>query len=156
MATDTRSASVMEYLQADHRRLDGIMGSCKQMAEGGNIEGARAAFSEFQQGLLRHIRIEEEMLFPEFEAATGLPKEGGPTGVMRYEHVEIQRLLGLILDVFQGAQPSVAEFERLRSALVALLHEHNMKEERILYPMTDQMVAPARRLEMCRQMKEYK
>ena len=47
------------------------------------------------------------------------------------------------------------EFESLRSALVALLHEHNVKEERILYPMTDRMLPPPQRADLVRRMQEY-
>jgi iron-sulfur cluster repair protein YtfE (RIC family) len=152
----TRNDSTMDYLQADHRRLDALMGGCEAMFEAGDVNGARAAFSEFREGLTRHIKIEEGLLFPEFEAASGLSREGGPTGVMRYEHAEILRLLDIIRELFDALQPVADEFERLRSSLVALLHEHNMKEERILYPMTDRMVPPQQLRELCRKIREFK
>lgn len=154
MTTNTQAGTVYDYLQGDHRRLDGVMEACKTLAASGDARGAAAKFENFRSGLLRHIRIEEEMLFPAFEGATGLA-EGGPTTVMRHEHQEIQRLLGLIADLFAGANPDMNEFESLRSALVALLHEHNVKEERILYPMTDRMLPPAQRTDLVRRMQEY-
>lgn len=153
-STTTQAGTVMGYLSTDHRRLDAIMEDCRKLAALGDMAGASAKFNEFRGGLTRHISIEEELLFPEFEAATGL-SEGGPTGVMRHEHLEIRRLMELIIDLFSGPQPSPAEFESLRSALYALLHEHNVKEERILYPMTDRMVPPARREELVRKMQGY-
>jgi iron-sulfur cluster repair protein YtfE (RIC family) len=112
--------------------------------EAGDFEGAARHFAEFRTGLLRHIKIEEKLVFPEFEAATGLAGNSGPTGVMRFEHCEIIRLLDLIRDLFAGHAPSSEEFERLRGALLAVLHGHNDKEERILYPMTDKMTPPQR------------
>ncbi|HET6372674.1 MAG TPA: hemerythrin domain-containing protein [Candidatus Polarisedimenticolia bacterium] len=156
MTGQTQTDSAMEYLSADHRRLDGLMGSCKAMAEAGDLKGAGRVFAEFRLGLMRHIKIEEGLLFPEFETASGLSREGGPTGVMRHEHAEIIRLLGLVQDLFDLERPAADEFERLRASLVALLHEHNMKEERILYPMTDRMVSPPQLKELCRQMREFK
>ena len=123
----------------------------------GHCNGAQpliaAAFARFPQ--VRHIKIEEGLLFPEFESATGLDKSSGPTGVMRHEHAEIIRLLDLIQDVFESAQPASSEFESLRSAVVALLHEHNGKEERILYPMTDRMVPGPRLRELVCKMKDF-
>lgn len=154
MTTNTQVSTVYDYLQNDHRRLDGIMDACKALAASGDAGSAAAKFDDFRAVLLRHIRIEEEMLFPAFEGATGMG-EGGPTAVMRHEHVEIQRLLGLACDLFAGDNPDMNEFESLRSALVALLHEHNVKEERILYPMTDRMLPPAQRTDLVRRMQEY-
>ncbi len=152
--TTTQTATVMEYLSGDHRRLDGIMEACRSQAARSDMAGAGLRFSEFREGLLRHIRIEEELLFPAFEGATGLD-QGGPTEVMRHEHAEIQRLLDLMKDLFASTEPDPAEFESLRSALVALLHEHNVKEERILYPMTDRMMPPAQRRDLVRRMQGY-
>ena len=154
MQTRTRD-SVMDYLQADHRRLDGLMEECKSQMETGDTTGAAGTFASFREGLDRHIRIEEEMVFPEFEAASGLGPAGGPTGVMRYEHAEIRRLLEAVHDLLTGAAPSAAEFEQLTGSLVALLHEHNQKEERILYPTTDQMLPLQRLGSLCAKMREF-
>ena len=156
MNAETQVDSAMDYLQADHRRLDGLMGVCKEMAEAGDMKGAATAFAEFRNGLMRHIKIEEGLLFPEFEAATGLVRAGGPTGVMRHEHAEILRLLGLAKEILESERPAPDEFERLRASLVALLREHNMKEERILYPMTDRMVPPPQLRDLCRKMRDFK
>ena len=155
MAADMALETVMDYLMTDHRRLDGLMETCRDLAVAGNMKGAGSKFIEFRKGLMRHIKIEEGLLFPEFESATGLDKSSGPTGVMRHEHAEIIRLLDLIQDVFESAQPASSEFESLRSAVVALLHEHNDKEERILYPMTDRMVPGPRLRELVGKMKDF-
>ena len=156
MTTQNQIDSVMDYLQADHRRLDGLMDSTRQKVDSGDLKGAAAEFAQFREGLLRHIKIEEGLVFPDFEAATGLSRSGGPTGVMRYEHAEIIRLLDLIKELFDAAQPAAAEFGPLRASLVALLTEHNMKEERILYPMTDRMVPPQQLKELMRKIRDFR
>jgi iron-sulfur cluster repair protein YtfE (RIC family) len=153
-STIPQSTTVMGYLSTDHRRLDGLMEECRRLAGLGDMIEALARFGEFREGLIRHIRIEEELLFPEFETATGL-SEGGPTGVMRHEHLEIRRLMDRIQDLFGAPAPSAVEFESLRSALFSVLHEHNAKEEQILYPMTDRMVPPPRRDDLVRKMQGY-
>ena len=62
----------------------------------------------------------------------------GPTEVMRMEHIEMRDLL----DALGAAQPRIdpegcrAELEHLR----ALLQEHNVKEEAVLYPACDQLL----------------
>ena len=155
MTTQTTMQTVTEYLMQDHRRLDGLMGSCRDRVQAQDMKQAGEIFAEFRAGLMRHIKIEEGLLFPEFETATGLARDSGPTGVMRYEHAEIIRLLDLIKELFDGAAPSASEFESLRSAVVALLQEHNGKEERILYPMTDRMVPPDALRDLVSKMKAF-
>jgi iron-sulfur cluster repair protein YtfE (RIC family) len=146
---------VTGYLQADHRRLDGLIEACRATLAAGDSGAAAGLFGEFRAGLLRHIKIEEEMVFPEFEAATGLDPTHGPTGVMRYEHEEITRMLELIRELLSAPEPGVPEFERLRDRLTSLLHEHNAKEERILYPMTDRMVQAERLRGLVERMRSF-
>lgn len=125
--------SVTEYLEADHRRLDGILSDVERLAATGAYRDAAARFAAFSSGLDRHIDVEEQILFPVFESATGMTS--GPTQVMRAEHVEIR-------DWMRVATESLAweDAERLAEAIGGLtqtLSAHNMKEEHMLYPMTD-------------------
>lgn len=156
MTTPAQTDSAMDYLQTDHRRLDALMNAAHEAALAGRPADAAASFQEFRDGLMRHIKIEEGLLFPVFEAATGMPQHGGPTGVMRLEHEEILRLLGEIRALFDAPNPDLQAFESLRGMLVALLREHNDKEERVLYPMTDRMVPSARLQELVMQMRAFK
>jgi len=156
MDLDTKTGTVTGYLMSDHRRLDGLFTACTASVEAGDLEGAARLFAGFRAGLMRHIKIEEGLVFPEFETATGLGRSDGPTGVMRFEHAEIIRLLDSIHDLFAGDAPSAAEFERLRGALLAVLHGHNDKEERILYPMTDRMVPHERLRSLLDNMRVFK
>ena len=156
MTVNLTTETATSYLQADHRRLDGLMQDCCARAEARDMEAAGRLFAEFRTGLMRHIKIEEGLVFPEFEAATGLSRTQGPTGVMRFEHEEIIRLLNLMRDLFTWTHPDQDEFERLHGTLMALLHEHNAKEERILYPMTDQMVPEDRHRALMGSIKAFK
>ena len=156
MTAELTSETATSYLQADHRRLDGLMQDCRARAGAREMEAAGRLFEEFRTGLMRHIKIEEGLVFPEFERATGIGRSQGPTGVMRFEHEEIIRLLGLMRDLFTWPKPDHDEFERLHGTLMALLHEHNGKEERILYPMTDQMLPPDRHRALMADIRDFK
>ena len=78
-----RSASgprgVSEYLQGDHARLDRLLAEAQRDAAAGSFELARESFAGFQCGLSWHIDVEEQVLFPVFEEATG-NTGGGPDG----------------------------------------------------------------------------
>lgn len=126
-------STVTEYLEADHRRLDAILPEVERLAAAGSYGPAASRFAEFSSGLDRHIDLEEQILFPTFERATGMTS--GPTQVMRAEHVQIRRWMDAA-----AASLAAADAAGLGEALAALgqvLAAHNMKEEHMLYPMAD-------------------
>ena len=127
---------VNEYMAWDHDRLDAVLVETRSALDTGAVEEAKRLFGEFRTGLLRHIRMEEEVLFPAFEQATGMV-EGGPTAVMRMEHREIQGILESMKACLEGTDVTPEGFEALQRSLLAVLSDHNAKEEHIVYPMTD-------------------
>lgn len=129
-------ATVSEYLESDHRRLDAILPRVRELAAAGAYQDAATRFEEFVSGLDRHIEAEEQILFPTFEEATGMV--AGPTSVMRSEHVEIRRWMETGAASLAGADRG--GFEQAAGALSSVLAVHNMKEERMLYPMVDRAV----------------
>lgn len=129
--------SVNDTFEKDHDRLDGHFAEFQRLKRT-DFPAAKANFKQFMFGLKRHIIWEEEILFPIFERATGM-LDRGPTAVMRQEHVLIhERLDALHAKVRAGDPESDAEAD----ALLGVLKDHNMKEEQILYPAIDQMLAP--------------
>lgn len=128
-------SSVTEYLEADHRRLDAILPDVERLAAAGTYREASGRFAEFSTGLDRHIEIEEQILFPTFESATGM-MGGGPTHVMRAEHIEIRDFMRIATESLSRGDG--ARFAKALGGLRQTLSAHNMKEEHMLYPMTDQ------------------
>ncbi len=131
--------SVNEALSWDHDRLDDLEARAFKARESGDFVEAKALYSVFAFGLRRHIRFEEEILFPEFETRLGLSPAMGPSAVMRDEHREILECLARIEE---GIGDRAAQMESVRHALHAVLGNHNLKEEHIVYPGTDQAMSP--------------
>ena len=129
--------SVTEALAWDHDRLEAIERRAFEARQAGNFAVSGQAFAEFDLGLRRHIRFEEQILFPAFEQSSGLPPQAGPTGVMRAEHRAIEALLEALSEVV--ALPGSGA-ESLREQLDGVLGGHNLKEERILYPGIDRLL----------------
>lgn len=145
----TTTTLVAEYLQQDHRRLDGLLDEAIALVRGGDFARARGFFKEFVDGLRRHIRMEEEVLFPAFEQATGM-HGFGPTQVMRLEHLEITAILDALarsLEVEDGK-----DFDERVGRLHVVLGDHNRKEELVVYPQTDQSLPDGHREELIRRM----
>ena len=132
--TKVTERTVTDYLQEDHRRLDGIYNAFQEAYKAGRWDDAAARFREFSLGLRRHIKAEEEVLFPTFEEKTGM-HESGPTFVMRMEHTEIKELLDRIIEATEARDE--ARVSESADALTNILADHNMKEEHILYPESD-------------------
>jgi regulator of cell morphogenesis and NO signaling len=130
---------INEALSWDHDRLDALEAAAFQKRAEGDFQSARDNYAAFAAGLRRHIAFEEQLLFPAFEEMTGMPPTAGPTAVMREEHREIETLIGKIE---AGIAESSAPVEELRRSLHAVLGDHNLKEEGILYPTTDQLLGP--------------
>jgi hemerythrin-like domain-containing protein len=80
-----------------------------------------------------HHGKEEQHLFPALERC-GVPREGGPTGVLLAEHHEGRRLLG---EMQEGERRARAGAMRRFSSL---LQSHIDKENSVLFPLADQVL----------------
>jgi hemerythrin-like domain-containing protein len=145
--TDT----VMSYLAADHDRLDRLFLDAVRLVGADDFTGAGAKLAIFVAGLTRHIRLEDEVLFPRFEQATAMTS--GPTAVMRREHRLIENVLTGLTEALEGRDR--AKFDALHGELVAILEPHNEKEEAVIYPMTDDALDDESRSRLVAELRGY-
>ena len=103
--------SVTEFLLADHRRLHDLLARARA-GDGVDVE----AYQELRQGLLRHIAIEERVLFPAVRRARG----GEPLPAAHALRVEHAALTSLLVPT-----PNAALCREIESLLTA----HDAKEE---------------------------
>ncbi len=83
-----------------------------------------------------HFDMEEGVLFPELEEATGMTD--GPTAVMRSEHDEMRRLFEQMAMAMEARYED--EYFDTAETLLILMQQHNMKEEQMLYEMADRQL----------------
>jgi len=90
-----------------------------------------------------HHCKEEDRLFPRLENA-GIPREGGPIGVMLYEHEQGRSHIRAIADNLDSADSGDEAARRnvVEHGLdfIALLRSHINKEDGILFNMADQVI----------------
>jgi len=79
------------------------------------------------------------VLFRYVERAMG--NSGGPVAVMRMEHEQVRELLQKLENSFEKQDQD--GFLGTAETLLILMQQHNMKEEQILYPMAERMLATA-------------
>lgn len=126
-----------DFLTLDHRDCDARFARAEAAAADGDLETARGAYAEFESALEHHLAVEEQVLFTEFEARTGML--GGPTAVMRMEHEQIRTLMGQLRQALGSGD--LDDFLGFGETLNVLIQQHNMKEEQMLYPMCDRALA---------------
>jgi hemerythrin-like domain-containing protein len=101
-----------------------------------------------------HHGKEEDLLFPAMEEA-GIPRDGGPLGVMLREHTEgrnyVKAMTGALTGIKEGDHRAAELFAENARNYGALLSEHIFKEDHILYPMADSRLSAAKQdeLETC-------
>ncbi|MBI3149412.1 MAG: hemerythrin domain-containing protein [Betaproteobacteria bacterium] len=130
-------SDVVHVMSEDHKVCDDYFEQAEAAAGSGDMVGCAARFEVFRGALLRHFRQEEEVLFPGFEEATG--NTMGPTRMMRQEHEMMRELIERMRLAAEAA--SAEEYLGAADTLMVLMQQHNMKEEGILYPMCDSVLA---------------
>ncbi|HYA48986.1 MAG TPA: hemerythrin domain-containing protein [Burkholderiales bacterium] len=98
-----------------------------------------------------HHAKEEDLLFPAMEKA-GIPRTGGPLGVMLNEHVAgrgfVKGMTDAIAGLKKGDKAAGRDFAENAAKYGALLSQHIFKEDRILYPMADARLTPDQQKEL--------
>ena len=139
-----------KILREEHRVIERVLASLEAAAA--QVEAGRAIragffleAADFIKGFADgcHHRKEEGVLFPAMEAA-GVPRQGGPIGVMLAEHEEGRRLTAAMRSAAERLERGdlTARDAIVRSArgYAALLRQHIMKKDNILFPMADRVI----------------
>ena len=132
-------AGLVAYFTGSHRGCDDSWAEVEAAAETGDDEVVRARWQDFERGFRRHLAMEETLLFPAVEAATGM-RDAGPTQVMRAEHEQMRA----VLDQMAAAMERGDREELLDQGdtLHILIQQHNVKEEGVLYPLAERTLDP--------------
>lgn len=131
------AAGLVDFFTQDHRSIDARWSEVEAAAQAGKTADLASLWEKFAETLLHHLKMEEQVLFPAFEAATGMIN-AGPTRVMRMEH---EQMRGLLAQMDQAVlDGEVQELLDQGDTLLMLLQQHNSKEEGMLYPMASQVL----------------
>ena len=126
------------FFAQDHRDCDARWADVEELLDTDNIEMARAAWQKYDTNMKRHLAMEEEVLFPAFDARSGMAG-GGPVMVMKMEH---QQMLGLLEQIGEAVEAGNAEEAMyIGDTLLMLIQQHNAREECELYPVAESLLA---------------
>lgn len=131
----------IQVLMDEHRVIEKVLDALELAADREVPAGFFEKAVEFCSGFAdacHHLK-EEDRLFPLLEER-GIPRKGGPVGVMCEEHVlgrgYIQQMRDALAD---------GDFDRVRRAsllYVGLLREHIQKEDNVLFAMARDVLGP--------------
>lgn len=134
-----------DILEAEHRIIERVLACLEKMADLSeqskkfDVVAARDMIDFFRMFADRfHHAKEEQHLFTALEAF-GMPREGGPTGVMLAEHDMGRAFVGSMeksVNAYeQGDLSALTDFIKAARAYVPLLREHIQKEDHCLFAM---------------------
>jgi len=144
--------SPVGVLRAEHqiilrvvRVLSGLMDRFEQAGEFAEAPLAKCVqFIRLFADACHHGK-EEDLLFPVLESR-GIPRDGGPIGVMLYEHQVARGLTkdmaGALADARTGDAAARTRFCQAARKYADLLTDHIYKEDNILFAMGDRMMNP--------------
>jgi len=147
MFTEWKDMKATEQLRAEHEGIRLMLRILEAICM--KLDAGEEVNAEHLEKMLEFFRVfvdkchhgkEEDLLFPVMEAA-GVPKQGGPLGVMLAEH-DIGR--GHVRRMAAALERYTSENEQAGSQLaahareyIALLNQHIEKENKVLFPMAD-------------------
>lgn len=139
MASSTPARPVTAFLAEDHAHLDALL--ARAVAVPGTVD--LDAFGEFRGRLLRHIALEEKLLFPAIRLARG----GAPHPDWRRLRIDHGAITSLLVP-----PPTPALVRELRS----ILEPHNQVEEApgALYAAADDL-PPREAAALLEQLRRY-
>ena len=141
-----------DQLEAEHRGIGVMLRVLDVVA--GRIEGGKTVPPADLDAILEFLSVfadrchhgkEEEHLFPALEAA-GVPREGGPIGVLLEEHRRGRALIASMTEAaaaLKAGKPGAAgRFAASARDYIALLTEHIRKENEVLFRLAGARLNP--------------
>lgn len=138
MTTIDIEAGLAGFFKQDHQDCDARWAELEEQLDGADDATAQALWQAFDNGMRRHFAMEEDVLFPAFESRSGMGG-GGPTAIMKMEHQQMRGLLDQIGAAMDSGESGDAL--DLGDTLLMVIQQHNIKEEGMLYPMAENMLA---------------
>jgi len=142
-----------DVLKHEHRIIERMLNILESAVQ--HVEAGQAVSADLFRQAVDFVRVfadrchhgkEESNLFPRMEEK-GVPRQGGPIGVMLIEHDQgrayVRGMAEAIDGYARGEASARQQIVQNARDYIALLRQHIMKEDNILFPMADQVLSDA-------------
>jgi hemerythrin-like domain-containing protein len=136
-----------------HHQLDGQFLEHQRALIRGNFIAALTRLEEYEKQLLDHMKDEEEILLPIFEARV-TPPVGGTAEIFRNEHIKIR----VYVELLKAEIPKLSKTKDHERAVIFMLDSettfkrlmvhHDNREHKFLYPLLDEATSEDERTEI--------
>ncbi len=151
-----------EVLKSEHRVIEKVLDALEKLAK--TAESSLLAdwtkaidFARNFADKCHHLK-EENLLFPALEER-GIPREGGPIGMMLAEHEEGRGYVRAMAAALDSADKDPAGARQILRetaiAYVRLLRQHIQKEDDVLFEMADEVLNSEEQKQLLREFEEH-
>jgi hemerythrin-like domain-containing protein len=151
-----------EALTAEHRTIERVLDVLEKLSRSpveNSLDDWKKALDFFVHfaDQCHHFK-EEQVLFPAMEEH-GIPRDGGPIGMMLMEHEEgrtyVRAMLAAIPLVERKNQAAKEIFVDKAKAYLRLLREHIQKEDEVLFRIADEVISADEQKVLLRAFEEH-
>jgi len=151
-----------EVLKEEHRVIEKVLDALERLAKAAETSSLAEwdkviDFARNFADKCHHLK-EENLLFPALEER-GIPREGGPIGMMLAEHEEGRGYVrAMAAAVASAGKDSVDNLQILRETAIAyirLLRQHIQKEDEVLFQMADEVLSSEEQKTLLREFEEH-
>ncbi len=160
--TDAASAPTFEELEATHQLIDEYLLEHQDVLLDRQFEACRELFLRFDEATRKHIREEDTILYPLYQARVRAPAGGG-LNLMHAEHRKIEKMNAEILEQIKQlpaqdhlARRAVVRLIEAEALLKHLLNHHHLREHSFLVPGLNAVTTPDERRRIFKQMEELR
>ena len=157
-----QAARATEILSDEHRVIERVLAAVEKltgmpvMSSLPKWKDALVFFRHFADQC--HHFKEEQVLFPALEEH-GIPRDGGPVGMMLVEHEEgrshVKAMFAAVEQLEAGNTAMQGMLLSHASAYLALLREHIQKEDDVLFRMADEVIPDGEQKEMLKRFEAH-
>jgi hypothetical protein len=124
----TSGYSVGDSLFHDHQQFEDGLDEVMHLVEDGNLKDGSVRFARLARLLLRHMRWEDEIVYPLYAARTG---DSRTLDELRHHHTFIQAAIAVLGDAL--ARGDLRHYRQGEGDLRAVLRPHHLLEENVLH-----------------------
>ncbi|HEU4343192.1 MAG TPA: hemerythrin domain-containing protein [Candidatus Binatia bacterium] len=151
-----------EVLSAEHRIIERVLDVVDKLTQAplqASLESWKKALDFIRNFADQcHHHKEEKILFPAIEEH-GIPRDGGPLGVMLMEHEEgreyVKSMAAALALAETNAEAAKDKLAQNAKAYLRLLREHIQKEDEILFKIADDVIPATEQKELLRTFEEH-